>query len=190
MSGHDGLRYLDLGTLSIERDGVSQPVRAPRVSAILGALLMRANQPVSSDALIEAVWSGSPPEGAATTLESHLWRLRQVLEPDHQRGQPFTTVVHDGTGYRLVATVEQVDSLLFEKLTGEARDLLVTDQPGRALARCDEALALWRGEPWTPHSDQLWATAPASRMHQLRAQLRRHRVESLLAAREPRDGPE
>ena len=185
MSGQDGLRYRDLGTLAIERHAVSQPVRGQRVSAILAALLIRANQPVSSDALIEAVWSGSPPDGAATTLESHLWRLRQALEPDHQRGQPFTTVVHDGTGYRLAATDEQVDSLLFEKLTGEAHDLLVTDQPGRALTRCDDALALWRGEPWAPHSDELWATASTSRMHQLRAQLRRHRIECLLQMGNP-----
>lgn len=185
VSGHDGLRYLDLGTLSIERNGVPEPVRGQRVSAILAALLMHANQPVSSDALIEAVWSGSPPNGAESTLESHLWRLRQALEPHRQRGQPFTTVVHDGAGYRLAATVEQVDSLLFEKLTGEARDLLVTDQPGRALARCDDALALWRGEPWTPHSDELWAAPSISRMHRLRAQLRRHRVESLLQSGDP-----
>lgn len=171
--------------MAVERDGVATAVGARRVSAALACLLVRANQSVSTDALVEAVWPDDPPAGADSTLESHLFRLRQLLEPDHQRGKPFTTVVRDAAGYRLAATTGQVDSLLFEQLAGEARDLLVTAQPERSLARCNEALTLWRGAPWAPHSDELWASASTARLYQLRSQVTRQRIESLLQLGDP-----
>src|ERR1035441_9260160 len=63
--------------------GARDPVVVPgaRQSALLASLLLSANAPVSCDALAEAVWDGSPPPGAATTLRSHVRRLRVALGP-------------------------------------------------------------------------------------------------------------
>ena len=180
-----GMRFCDLGTMSINRGSMIEPVRGRRLTAALTLLLVRANQHVSTDSLVDAMWGDAPLEESVATLRTHIWRLRRFLDPDRHRGEPFTTIVSDGTGFRLAVTVDQVDSLRFETLAGEARDLLVTQQPRRALARCDEALALWRGQPWSPHSDEPWAMAAAGRLREIREQVQEHRIDSLLQLGDP-----
>jgi DNA-binding SARP family transcriptional activator len=78
----DGVRFALLGTLTLA-DGAGNPRTVPgaRQRALLARLLLSANAPVSCDALAEAVWDGSPPPGAATTLRSHVRRLRVALGP-------------------------------------------------------------------------------------------------------------
>jgi DNA-binding SARP family transcriptional activator len=77
-----GVRFALLGTLVLI-DGAGDPVPVPgaRQRALLASLLLSANVPVSADALSEAVWDGSPPPGAATTLRSYVRRLRLALGP-------------------------------------------------------------------------------------------------------------
>jgi DNA-binding SARP family transcriptional activator len=77
-----GVRFALLGTLMLA-DGAGDPVvvSGVRQRALLASLLLSANVPVSSDALAEAVWDGSPPPGAAATLRSHIRRLRHALGP-------------------------------------------------------------------------------------------------------------
>ena len=175
------LRYRDLGALLVRRGDRPVVVTGRRLTAALSVLLMNVNQRVSSDALVAALWGDAPPGDPDATLQSHLFRLRRLLEADHARGTPFTTLVHEAAGYRLVAPPLQIDSLVFETAAGDSRDLLLTEQPQRALARCVEALELWRGRPWTPHSDETWAVTAAARLEELRAQLRERRIECLLA---------
>lgn len=176
------VRYRDLGTLGIERASTWVPVVGQRLTSALGLLLVRANQRVSNDALIEAMWPDgtSVPDRSVSTLESHLYRLRRVLEPEHRRNEPFTTVLNDTQGYQLIASVDQVDSLRFEQLAGDVRALLAGGQARRALSRCDEALGLWRGRPWTPHTDEPWAAPAAARLVELRADVEEQRVDVLL----------
>ncbi|MET1008014.1 MAG: BTAD domain-containing putative transcriptional regulator, partial [Propionibacteriaceae bacterium] len=38
----------------------------------------------------------------------------------------------------------------------------------------------WRGDPWAPHTDQLWATAAAARLQQLNTQIGRQRLQAML----------
>src|SRR5689334_3802787 len=44
---------------------------------LLAALALRAGTWVDPDALAELVWDGTPPAGAATTLRTHVHRLRR-----------------------------------------------------------------------------------------------------------------
>lgn len=180
-----GLRFHDLGSVIVELDGQPVSVRGPRISPVLAMLLIHPNKRVSADALIEAIWGDDAIDNAAATLDSHLWRLRRLLEPGRARGEPFTAVVHDAAGYRLVVTADQVDSLSFDRLLGDARDLLIADQPARALARCEEALKMWRGSPWAPYSDEQWATAAVTRLVEIHAQLLETRIRALLDLGEP-----
>ena len=59
----------------------------------------------------------------------------------------------------------------FVRLADEAVDLLTGGQAERALRRTDEALALWRGRPFIPVSDEPWAPSVA-RLEELHAQVR------------------
>jgi predicted ATPase/DNA-binding SARP family transcriptional activator len=146
----------------------------------MGVLLIHLNERVSVDTLVDAMWGEDVPDGAEATLNSHLYRLRKVLEPDRVRGGRLTTIVQDAGGYRLVAPPGAVDSARFEELAGDARSLASDGDVARALSRCDEALAMWRGSPWAPHSDEEWAGPAAGRLEELRSQVRERRVDCLI----------
>ena len=96
-------RFRDLGTLLLERDGAPVPVGGARLVAALTLLLVHAGRQVSPDALAEAMWGDQTTPRSASTLDSHIWRLRRLLEPDRGRGAPAELLLRDGAGYRLLA---------------------------------------------------------------------------------------
>lgn len=175
------LRFLDLGVLAIERDSDRQSIAGQRLAMILALLLIDADRHVSADRLITALWGEEASSGAASTLESHLFRLRKLIEPTRRRGAAPTVLLHEARGYRLVVAPDQVDSLRFTQLAADARALRSAGQPDRALRRCEEALGLWRGQPYVPVGDEPWALPSVTELVELRAQLEELRLECLLA---------
>lgn len=99
-----------------------------RQRAVLVALLLDANRPVSVDQLAERVWGERVPDSARRTLFSYLSRLRSAGVP----------ISRQPSGYVLTASV---DLLRYRDLAARARST-------EDLALYDEALALWRGEPF------------------------------------------
>jgi hypothetical protein len=55
---------------------------------------------------------------------SHIWRLRRVLEPDRERGEPSTVLIRELGSYRLVIDPDQTDSARFARLAVAAAELL------------------------------------------------------------------
>ena len=106
--------------------------------ALLGALAASAGRNVSVNRLQEALWGDSPPPSADSSLQTYVWRLRQLLGDD--------AVLREDHSYRLDARRDQIDLLRFEDLLEQASDL--GDDPDRCSARCREALSLWRGDPF------------------------------------------
>ncbi len=149
---------------------------------MLARLTINVNQRVSVDALMEAAWGDQVSAGAASTLASHIWRLRQLLEPGRDRRQSPTVLLSDSDGYRLVGGPSTVDSLLFAEASGEVRDLLTAGHAESAVRRADSALALWRGQPYGALADAEWARASVARLQEVREQLQERRIEGLLAA--------
>ena len=174
------LRYRDLGPVWLDRDGSSVAVPAGRLTTVLSVLLVHANHRVSTDSLLDALWGDIVSEQNAQTLESHIWRLRKLLEPEHRSGVPYSTVLHSSQGYQLLVAGDQVDSMLFAQLAGQARDLMVSGQPARALSRCEQALGLWRGRPWAPQTDAQWAAPAAARLEELHDDVAYQRIDALL----------
>lgn len=179
------VRFRDLGTLLVEHDGDLRPVGGARLDSALAVLLVHADRRVGPEVMAAALWGVDAPPRSSSTLDSHVWRLRRVLEPHRARGVPSSLLLSDHGGYRLVVTVDQVDSLRFEQLAADAADLLAGGQPDRALRRADQALALWRGRPFTPVTDEPWAAATVARLQELRGQIRERRIEALIAVGDP-----
>ncbi len=71
-----------LGPVEAVRAGREVALGGPKQRAVLALLLLEAGRVVATGRLIEAVWRGSPPPGAAKTLQSCVSRLRTALEPD------------------------------------------------------------------------------------------------------------
>lgn len=179
------LRFGDLGPLTVLIDGVERAPGGPRPAAALALLLINANRRVSGDALREAMWGAATGEHAASTLDTHLFRLRKVVEPGRRAGQPPSVVVAEPGGYRLVVAPDQVDSIRFAKLASDAAELLRTGQADRARRKSEEALVLWRGRPFDPVAHEVWAVPAVTRLLEVHAQLLETQLQALLDSGEP-----
>ena len=115
-SGTPQLRVHDLGQLSVTVGGEPVPLRSGKLSRVLATLLINANRRVAIDTLIEAVWADDGGASRVGTLESHIWRLRKLMEPGRGRREDPVYVVSDNLGYRLVVDPDNADSLRFVQL--------------------------------------------------------------------------
>ena len=167
-----------LGPLEVVEGDRTVSVSAPRQRALLAALLVHANQVVSTDRLLEEVWGDRQPEGGVKTLRYHVSKLRDVLEPDRAAGEEGL-IVTSSPGYVLEVDREQVDTIRFERLVGEARGLL-GDDPGRAVRLLEEALGLCRGAVYAEFGYAEFAAAEISRLEELHTGAIEDRIEALL----------
>ncbi|ONI83931.1 hypothetical protein ALI22I_36525 [Saccharothrix sp. ALI-22-I] len=121
-------RFAVLGPLEVWHDGAPVPLPAGRARVLLAALLLRANQTLSVDDLVERVWDDDVPNPrrVRATLHMVVTRLRQALGA--------ANVVRTATnGYVADVPSEALDLHRFRDLAGRERYA--------------EALALWRGMP-------------------------------------------
>jgi predicted ATPase/DNA-binding SARP family transcriptional activator len=180
MTTREHLRFRDLGPVEVEHAGVVRPVGGSRLEAALALLLIHADHSVGPDALGEAMWGEQGVSRSAGTLDSHVWRLRRLLEPGRARGAAPTVLVREPGGYRLVVGADAVDSARFAVLAAEAGDLLASGEADRALQRAEEAAGLWRGRPYGAAADQEWARAAVARLEEIRGRLREAHIGALL----------
>ncbi|MFD5648575.1 BTAD domain-containing putative transcriptional regulator [Streptomyces sp. NPDC127039] len=166
------MRFGILGPLDIRTDdGTPVDPGGPRPRALLTLLLLDAGRTVSAARLIDGLYGGEPPAGAANALQSQISRLRTRLAP-------HTPVEGGGAGYRVVTAPDSVDSHTFERLCGEGRAALAAGDHARAAAGLREALALWRG-PALPDLPEV--PAAAARLTELRLTAVQDRIEADLA---------
>lgn len=167
------LEFRVLGPLEVRRDGVALPRGGPRVRALLAVLLIDVGRVVSTDVLIDALWPSSPPSDAQHALEATVTRLRAALG---EQG----LVRNQAPGYVLDVDPQAVDAVRFRRLLAEAADRAEVD-PRRAAQRADEALALWRGEPYAERAFESFARAEIADLVELRLQAEDLRVDGALA---------
>lgn len=103
--------------------------------ALLALLVLRANEVVRSERLIEELWGERPPRNAAAALHSHVSRLRKALGPE--------VLARRQWGYVLRSAPETIDLRCFEDLLAQAEPLPARERS----TKLAEALAFWRGQP-------------------------------------------
>ncbi len=152
------MRFRLLGPLTVSEDDGPIAIGGPKQRLVLAHLLLRANQTVPSERLIDIVWGEEPPETARGTLQSYVSRLRGALGPERIGG--------GGNGYRLRADPAEIDVHRFEALLrgARARDL----EPGRVVALLDEALALWGGPALADLASEPSLLGEISRLEEMR----------------------
>ena len=150
------LEFRILGPLEVLDEGRPVALSGQKQRALLVLLLLRANDVVPAERLIELLWGESPPRTAATSLQNLVSQLRKAIGPD--------VLETRAPGYRLRLEPEQLDLSRFEGLVRTARE---GDQVTRArLLR--EALALWRGTPLADFAYEPWAQDEIRRLDELR----------------------
>ena len=155
-----------LGAVQATRAGIRLPLGGPRPRTVLATLLLADGRWVRTDALVDAVWGDAAPATATKTIQKYVSYLRATLGDE--------LIISRPGGYELLT--ENVDSRQFERLIGQAS----TESDATTAARMlEQALGLWRGEPYGDLPDLVPAQTERRRLVERRLAA----VESLVDLR-------
>jgi DNA-binding SARP family transcriptional activator/tetratricopeptide (TPR) repeat protein len=149
------MRYGILGQLELSEEGRPIEIAGAKQRALLAILLVNANRVVTSDTLIEALWEGDAPGGAAKALQVHVSQLRKLIGKERVQTTP--------TGYVLRVEADELDLARFERLQRDGR--------------LDDALSLWRGPPLHEFAFQRFAQPEIARLEELHLGCLEERLE-------------
>jgi len=154
------MQFRILGPLEVASDGEVLDLGGQKQRALLAVLLLYANQVVSSDRLIEALWEEGAPETAQKALHVYVSQLRKVLGRERLETKP--------SGYLLRVEEDEFDVGRFQRLREEGK-----------LA---EALCLWRGPPLVDFRYLRFAQSEILRLEEARLACLEDRIRVDLAA--------
>jgi DNA-binding SARP family transcriptional activator len=163
-----------LGPLEVWHDGREIPVRGARQRALLAILVLRANEVVSTDRLLDLLWGDDAPD--PTALRVRVSQLRKTLggEAALQTRSP---------GYVLQVDDDQLDLRRFEQLVAAATE----EPPALGAERLREALDLWRGDPLAEFAYEAFAQTAIRRLEELRLGALERRIDADLALGQHRE---
>ena len=166
------MEFRILGPLEVSAGDGALKVGGPKQRAVLAHLILRANHPVPIERLIDGLWGEEPPETARNTLQTYVYRLRQVLGEDR--------IGSGNGGYVLHAEASEIDAARFEAMVRQAK-AEIRSEPARAAEELGDALALWRGSPLSDLSDEPSLRGEIARLEELRLSATEHRISAEIA---------
>jgi YVTN family beta-propeller protein len=155
----DGERPLDVG--------------GGKQRSVLALLLMRANEVVSSDQLIDELWPDQQPPSATKIVQAHVSRLRKALD-----GAGEGILLTRGRGYLLRVEPGELDVDRFRRLLDAGREALAAGNPDKAAETLRDALALWRGAPLVEFAYDSFAQDEIARLEDLHLAALEERIEA------------
>jgi DNA-binding SARP family transcriptional activator len=176
------MQFLILGPLEVRDGGRVVALGGPQQRAVLAMLLLRANEVVSRDRLVEGLWGEDSPKSAGHVIESYVSRLRQALG----RNGGMAELVTKTHGYSLLADPGQLDVHRFETLVAEGRGQLVGGDPATAAESLARALGMFRGPPLDDLAFFPFAQPEVRRLEELRLSALQDRIDAELES--GRDG--
>jgi len=159
-----------LGPLEVVEGRQVLTLGGPRQRGLLALLLTKANEVVSVDTLIDALWGARPPRAAANTLQYHVSQLRKLLGSGE-------TIITREPGYLIRVEPDELDLFRFERLVAEAEQA----SPDKAARLLRDALALWRGPPLADLAGESFAQPEIRRLEEVRLAVLEQRLEADLA---------
>jgi DNA-binding SARP family transcriptional activator/ABC-type oligopeptide transport system substrate-binding subunit len=173
------LEFRILGPVrALDDDGQVLPLGGAKQRATLAVLLLRRNEVVARDDLIDGLWGGSPPPTAVATVKTYISRLRSVLPDDCEGGR----LVSRASGYVLHVKTGELDLERFESLSDAARASLASGDVWAATQALTRALALFRGSPLQDLPFAPFAQGEIRRLEEMRLATLRLRFDVDLAA--------
>jgi YVTN family beta-propeller protein len=168
------MRYGLLGPLEV-RDG-SGTVSLPqgRQQLLLAVLLLHANETLSRDRLIDALWGEAAPPTAARSLHNLVSGLRKRLGNG--------ALVTQGHGYALRVADGELDLQRFDGLVRRGHAALLEGDADRAATLLGEALELWRGPPLADLAYESAVRGEVERLEERRLAALEERIEADLAS--------
>ncbi|GAA3884610.1 BTAD domain-containing putative transcriptional regulator [Saccharothrix violaceirubra] len=159
------MEFLLLGSLEVRSAGAPVPVASGKQRVVLATLLLRANEVVTVDELIDRLWDEDVPAAARGTAQAYVMRLRKVL------GEGVIGTVD--RGYVLTVDPDRLDLTRFRAALRRADEAAAAADRVAEAACLGAALDLWRGRPLS--------NVPSDLMHREEVpwleELRLHAVE-------------
>ena len=165
------MQFRILGPLEVADGGCVVPLPGTKQRALLALLLLSANEVVSSDRLIEELWTGQSVESGRAALQVRISQLRRAL------GEGGSAIVTRAPGYVARVERDELDLYQFERLVGEAEGA----EPALAAAKLREALGLWRGRALADLEYESFAQPAIGRLVELRLAALEKRIDADLA---------
>jgi peptide/nickel transport system substrate-binding protein len=163
-----------LGPVEVRRGGETVALGGGKQRALLALLLLHANEVVSRDRLIDAIWGDRPPPSVRQSLDSYVSRLRRIL--GHER------LLRRPPGYVLVVEPDELDLMRFEELVTAAGEAAARGDVSGASATLRTALALWRGPALADLIYEPFAAIESERLEERRLVALEERIDADLAA--------
>src|SRR4051812_40366528 len=126
------MRYRILGQLELRDGPRAVPLPQGRQRLLLAVLLLHANETVSSDRLIDALWGGTPPPTAGRGLHNLVSALRKTLGNG--------ALATEGHGYVLRVGDGELDARRLQALAEQRRAALAAGDAAGASRRLGDAL--------------------------------------------------
>jgi predicted ATPase/DNA-binding SARP family transcriptional activator len=165
------MRYGLLGAMEVRADdGTPVTIAAPKRRALLAALLLEANRPVSADRLAEALWGPNTPPAATASLHAHVSRLRRELGRDRVVTAPAGYLIHVGE--------DDLDIRVFERRLADARLAAEAGRWDAASSGFASAVGLWRGRALADFVDDDFARPAIVRLEELRLATIEDRIDA------------
>ncbi|GAA3567073.1 BTAD domain-containing putative transcriptional regulator [Amycolatopsis ultiminotia] len=164
MTGVEAPEFGVLGPLSAVVAGTPAPLGSAKTRIALASLLLRANQVVSVEELIDRLWNGEPPKGARNAAQAYVMRLRNVL------GEAGGLIRTQPPGYLLAATPDMVDLGRFHARIATAERARSAADPAAEARELRAALAIWRGVPLADVQSEVIQAQDATRLAEERLQ--------------------
>ena len=154
------MEFRILGPLEVVSNGEVIDLGGQKQRTLLAVLLLHANEVVSSDRLIEALWQDEPADTAKKAVQVYVSQLRKLLGRERLQTK--------APGYLLRVDEGELDLARFRTLRAEERP--------------HEALSIWRGPPLGDFTYQRFAQAEIARLEEQRLACLEERIERDLAA--------
>jgi predicted ATPase/DNA-binding SARP family transcriptional activator len=158
----------------VDDGGRHLPLRPGQQTALLALLVLRANELVPVEVLVDELWGEAPPATARNMLHNHVAGLRRALRADGRRLETL------GGGYRLNVAEGERDVDRVETFIAGGRAHLETD-PDAAASSFRRALELWRGPALADLAYRPFAQTEAARLEERRLAAFESWVEAELA---------
>src|SRR5579859_3565545 len=158
------MEFRILGPVEACEGGARVTLGGTKQRALLAVLLLSANEVVSTERLIDALWD-EPPANATKAVQVYVARLRKALGGKTPTGRRH--------GYLLELLPDQLDLTRFRRLRDEAgRD------PATASEKLREALAVWRGSALAEFANEPFALIERRRLDEEHRELLEARIEA------------
>lgn len=163
------MRLAVLGPLKAGTQGASVERLSHRR---LLAILVQAGEPLDLERLADRFWPDERPATWKAALQTHVSALRRLIGSD--------VVVRRGGGYALDLEGHEVDLHGFAASVAAVREASAAGRWDDAVTAADDALRLWRGEPFPELADDEFALADIVQLREQHVEVAERRADALL----------